>query len=99
MRRHHLPSVKRRPQQLLPGLNLTDEQLFFIGFAQTWCTKTTPEMIRQSLNADTHAPAKYRVIGTLSNMAEFAKAFKCPEGSPMNPGKRCQIWLTSKDGG
>ncbi len=93
LKRHHLPSIKHhRQQQLLPGLNLTDEQLFFIGFAQTWCTKTTPEMTKSALITDMHAPAKYRVIGTLSNMPEFSKAFKCPIGSPMNPKrKKCQI--------
>ncbi|CAF1385129.1 unnamed protein product [Rotaria sp. Silwood1] len=99
LKRHHLLSIaylKHHQQQLLPGLNLTDEQLFFIGFAQTWCAKTTPEMAEAALVTDTHAHPKYRVIGSLSNMPEFSKAFKCPKGSPMNPEKRCQIWLDVK---
>ncbi|CAM4899204.1 unnamed protein product [Rotaria socialis] len=97
LKHHHLPSIKsfkNHQQQLLPGVNLTDEQLFFIGFAQTWCTKTTPEMARAALVTDAHAHSKYRVIGSLSNMPEFSRAFKCAMGSPMHPEKRCQICKT-----
>lgn len=82
---------------MLPGLNLTNEQLFFIGFAQTWCTKTTTEIAKIALIADMHAPSNCRVIGSLTNMSEFSTAFKCPVGSSMNYGKQCEIWETSND--
>lgn len=92
-----MPSIKfskRHHQQLLPGLNFTDEQLFFIGFAQTWCAKITPEtMIRSNFAEDKHASPEHRVIGSLSNMPEFSKAFKCPKGSMMNPNQRCRLWF------
>jgi predicted metalloendopeptidase len=87
--------LQHHQQQLLPGLSLTDEQLFFLGFAQTWCTKTTFENAKTALVTGMHAHPKYRVLGSLSNMPEFSRAFKCPIGSPMNPRKRCQIWFTS----
>ncbi|CAI2726551.1 unnamed protein product [Schistosoma spindalis] len=39
-----------------------------------------------------HILPQYRVIGALSNIEEFAKAYDCPIGSPMNPLKKCKLW-------
>ena len=33
-----------------------------------------------------------RVIGSLSNSLDFAKAYKCPSGSRMNPTHKCRVW-------
>ncbi len=43
---------------------------------------------------DPHPLAKYRVIGPLSNLPEFAKAFGCKPGSPMvrPDNQRCDVW-------
>ncbi|KAH9399044.1 Endothelin-converting enzyme 2 [Tyrophagus putrescentiae] len=88
--------LDRQPGQLdsplLPGLNYSTNQLFFIGFAQVWCSVNTPEALKLQLRNDPHTPSEYRVIGTLSNTAEFSNAFSCPPGSPMNPVKKCAIW-------
>jgi endothelin-converting enzyme/putative endopeptidase len=46
------------------------------------------------VQSDPHPIAKYRVIGPLSNLPEFQKAFSCPAGSPMaRPAdQRCDVW-------
>ena len=43
---------------------------------------------------DPHPVAKYRVIGPLSNMPEFAAAFGCKAGAEMvRPlEQRCEVW-------
>lgn len=76
----------------LPGLNLTSKQLFFVGFAQVWCSISTPEALKLQVLNDPHAPAQFRVIGTLSNSQEFAREFNCPLGTNMNPDKKCVVW-------
>ncbi|WAR15415.1 NEP-like protein [Mya arenaria] len=55
-------------EPLLPGLNMTHDQLFFLNFAQIW--------------------AKI----PLSNSEDFAKAYSCTLGSPMNPKHKCAVW-------
>ncbi|XP_067943598.1 endothelin-converting enzyme 1-like isoform X2 [Watersipora subatra] len=76
----------------LPGLGLNDDQLFFLSFAQMWCSKSTPEIDQTSLAYNLHSPSKYRVQGTFSNNAAFSEAFKCAPGSPYNPKIKCKIW-------
>ncbi|XP_011500775.1 PREDICTED: neprilysin-11-like [Ceratosolen solmsi marchali] len=84
----------RNPNQLaLPGLvDYTQDQLFFLGFAQVWCGNHTSGALKSRLVEGMHAPNHFRVIGTLSNNVEFAEAWKCPTGSPMNPAHKCILW-------
>jgi putative endopeptidase len=69
-------------------------QQFFVGFAQAWCANYRPEALRLLVSTNPHSPPKYRVDGPLSNLPEFASAFRCKEGSPMVPpaAKRCEVW-------
>ncbi|XP_059609807.1 endothelin-converting enzyme homolog [Phlebotomus argentipes] len=76
----------------LPGLNLTQRQLFFVAFAQVWCSAVTDETVHLQIEKDPHSPPRFRVIGPLANMPEFAAEFSCPLGSPMNPAHKCQVW-------
>uniref|UniRef100_A0A2K6K9V8 Membrane metalloendopeptidase like 1 n=1 Tax=Rhinopithecus bieti TaxID=61621 RepID=A0A2K6K9V8_RHIBE len=78
--------------QQLPGLDLTHEQLFFISYAQVWCGSYRPEFAVQSIKTDVHSPLKYRVLGSLQNLAAFADTFHCAQGTPMHPKERCRVW-------
>lgn len=83
---------KHGPDPDLPGLNLTHDQLFFLNFAQIWCGTSRPESYVQALRASKHSPGKIRVIGSVSNSIDFAKAFDCSPGSKMNPINKCNVW-------
>lgn len=78
--------------EMLPGLNMTGPQLFFLNFGQVWCGAMRPEAIRNKLNTAIHSPGRFRVIGTLSNSYDFAREFSCAEGTPMNPANKCSVW-------
>ena len=63
--------------------DLTPDQRFFLGFALAWMVNQRPEAIANQVRSDEHSPAKYRVIGTLSNMPEFYSAFGVKQGDQM----------------
>ena len=77
-------------QPLIDGF--TPEQRFFLGWAQVWAAKATPEGLRLQVETDPHSWAQYRVNGPLSNMPEFAKAWGCKAGSRMVRKDACVIW-------
>uniref|UniRef100_A0A4W4FQI4 Neprilysin n=1 Tax=Electrophorus electricus TaxID=8005 RepID=A0A4W4FQI4_ELEEL len=85
--------VRKNGKELpLPGLNLNHEQLFFLNFAQVWCGTHRPEHAVNSIKTDVHSPGKFRVLGSLQNFPEFAKAFQCNTNDYMVPKKICQVW-------
>ncbi|XP_073816919.1 endothelin-converting enzyme homolog [Musca autumnalis] len=78
--------------ETMPGLNFNDKQLFFVSYGQLWCGDVNPVYRQLQESTDSHVPDKFRVIGPLSNFAEFSKEFQCPIGSGMNPVKKCEIY-------
>ena len=80
---------KQRPANID---GFTPEQRFFLGWAQVWATKSTPEFEINQTKTDPHANARYRVNGPLSNMNEFAQAFGCKLPNKMVRQKQCEIW-------
>jgi putative endopeptidase len=70
----------------------TPDQQFFLGAAHVWADNTRPAELRRRVTIDPHAPAQYRVNGTLVNLPQFQDAFHIPEGSPMVNAHRCVIW-------
>eukprot|EP01113_Clastostelium_recurvatum_P040389 TRINITY_DN627_c0_g1_i4.p1 TRINITY_DN627_c0_g1~~TRINITY_DN627_c0_g1_i4.p1 ORF type:complete len:674 (+),score=143.01 TRINITY_DN627_c0_g1_i4:103-2124(+) len=79
----HSPSI-------VPGF--TNSQLFFVAYAQGWCSVFTPEYIKILVATDVHSPPQFRVLGPLINHPYFAQEFNCPVGSNMNPKNKCAIW-------
>ena len=69
----------------------TPEQRFFLAFAQIWRDNVRPEALRLSLATDPHAPDKFRVLGPIANLPEFAQAFPCPAGDAPKTA-RVNIW-------
>ena len=70
----------------------TPEQRFFLGWAQVWASKYTPQAeILQAKNGP-HSLPRWRVNGPLSNMPQFAEAFGCKAGAKMVRENACEIW-------
>jgi putative endopeptidase len=87
----------QRAQRAAPGPTIggfTPEQQFFIAWGQFRADAIRPETQRLMIQGDPHPIAKYRVIGPLSNMPEFARAFSCKPDAPMvrPAAQRCEVW-------
>ncbi len=80
------------PAPVIDGF--TPEQQFFVAWGQFRGDAIRPETQRLMLQSDPHPIAKYRVIGPLSNLPEFQKAFGCPADAPMvrPAARRCEVW-------
>jgi len=85
-------SLNGKEAQVIDGL--TGDQRFFMGFAQVWRGKMVEKSMRNRVATDSHSPAEFRALGSLSNMPEFYKAFNVKEGDAMYiaPEKRVKIW-------
>ncbi len=72
----------------------TQEQRFFLAWAQIWRNNIRDEMARMRVNTDSHSPNIWRTNGPLSNLPAFAKAWGCHPGDPMvRPAtKQADIW-------
>lgn len=72
----------------------TPEQQFFIAWGQFRGDEIRPEAARLMVQSDPHPIAKYRVIGPLSNLPEFQKAWSCKADAAMvrAEAKRCEVW-------
>ncbi|HVQ31482.1 MAG TPA: M13 family metallopeptidase, partial [Vicinamibacteria bacterium] len=79
-----------KPRAKVDGFS--PEQRFFLGFANVWCQNATEEASRQLAQTDPHSPGAFRVVGSVSNMPEFALAFGCKAGQPMVRENACRAW-------
>ena len=73
---------------------LTPIQRFFLGYAYGCMEQARDQHTRKELLSDQHAPAKWRVLGPLSNVPEFYEAFDVtPSGAMWRAAEdRVNIW-------
>jgi len=70
-----------KSNEIIAGLN--PSQRFFLGYALAWMQNIRPEAISNQIKSNEHAPAKWRVLGPLSNMPEFYQTFGVKKGDKM----------------
>lgn len=75
------------PGQGLPGLQrFSEEQMFFVAFANMWCSKFNKKGL-EGYSRDSHSPPPVRVKGMAANSRAFRKAFGCEVKEPV-----CELW-------
>lgn len=84
-------ALRDKPSGPIDGLS--QEQRFFLSYAQSWRNSTRAEQERMRILTDTHSPPRYRVQGPLANLPEFAKAFSCDANKTLlSEQERANIW-------
>lgn len=59
----------KKPSQLLPGLQyFTRDQVFFISYANWWCSKDRKETAINRIYQDPHAPKWARILVSFSSL-------------------------------
>lgn len=64
----------------------------FVGYAQTLCTFQGDGAPEIDTWRDPHAPVRSRINSVVADVPEFARAFACRAGAPMDPARRCSAW-------
>jgi putative endopeptidase len=85
-------SLHGKPAPVLHGL--TGDQRVFLGWAQAWAGKATPEAIQRQTLSDPHSFRKYRVDGVVRNIDGWYQAFGIKPGDALYvaPDKRVRVW-------
>jgi predicted metalloendopeptidase len=84
-------SLNGKPAPVIDGL--TGDQRFFIAYAQSWSTKMRPEILRQRIATDGHAPGMFRAL-TVRNIDGWYPAFNVQPGQKLylGPNQRVKVW-------
>jgi putative endopeptidase len=87
--------ISQKGKPPLPAVEgFSPDQQFFIAWGQFRGDAVRPEFARTMVQGDPHPIGKYRVIGPLSNLTEFQRAFECKPDAAMvrAPADRCEVW-------
>ena len=72
----------------------TPDQRFYLAYANVWAGNIRDEEILNRTKTDPHSLGRWRVNGTLRNLAPFFSAFSIKDGDKMylSPSERVIIW-------
>ena len=90
---------KEKAQPTIDGF--TPDQQFFVAWGQFRGDEIRSEAQRKMIQGDPHPMAKFRVIGPLSNLPQFARRFRARRTPMVRPptgarsGKRRLFWGTT----
>ena len=73
--------------------DLTPEQRYFLGYALAWMVNDRPEAVANQVRSNEHSPAKFRVIGPLTDMPEFLATFRIKPGETMWRAENARVKL------
>ena len=81
-----------KDKEIIAGMN--PNQRYFLGYALAWMLDMRPEAMANQIKSNVHSPAKWRVLGPLSNMPEFYATFGVKQGDAMwrADSLRVRIW-------
>lgn len=89
-----LDCLKRNPRSSYKSLGLSDEELFFIGYASCECGDTREGLKRQYTLSDPHPDEHFRVNGMVVHSDDFHELYKTSVGDKLYkaPTERAKIW-------
>lgn len=85
---------KKRTTKFRSLSQYTEDQVYFLSFAQSWCGQRpkNPFELFGDEKTDVHAPDVYRPLGVIENFPAFRAAFECPLNDTYTPSKHCNLW-------
>jgi putative endopeptidase len=88
----YIASLNGRAPPVIDGMSA--DQRFYIGYAQSWLSKTRDAALIELVKSNPHSPEKYRVNGVVVHMPSFYDAFGVKKGDKMylRPEDRVTLW-------
>jgi predicted metalloendopeptidase len=88
----YIASLNGSAPPVIDGMSA--DQRFYIGYAQSWLSKTRDAATIEQVKSDPHSPEKYRVNGVVVHMPSFYDAFSVKRGDKMylRPEDRVTLW-------
>ncbi len=85
-------TAQGQSKELINGY--TAEQRYFLAYAYAWMVNKTDASLAKQVMSNEHAPSEFRVIGPLSDIDAFYKAFNIKKGDAMyrEDSVRVKIW-------